>query len=59
MEGNISSNRGNFKRMVTFLQICQETEEKLGRQLQDKEVVFLQWVYSRYLEELPKKMLNA
>ncbi|MBU5267938.1 hypothetical protein [Virgibacillus proomii] len=45
--------------MVTFLQICQETEEKLGRQLQDNEVVFLQWVYSRYLEELPKKMLNA
>jgi hypothetical protein len=40
MEGNISSNRGNFKRMVTFLQICQETEEKLGRQLQDNEVVF-------------------
>ncbi|WP_170875222.1 hypothetical protein [Virgibacillus pantothenticus] len=45
--------------MVTFLQLCKNTESRLGRQLLDNEILFLQWVYNRYLKEKPKKMLNA
>ncbi|WP_181917163.1 hypothetical protein [Virgibacillus dokdonensis] len=45
--------------MVTFLQLCKTTESRLGRRLLENELLFLQWMYNRYLEEKPKKTLNA
>ncbi|CDQ38252.1 MULTISPECIES: hypothetical protein [Virgibacillus] len=44
--------------MVSFLQVCDDTEKKLGRKLQEKEIQFLQWVYKRYIEEQPKSVLE-
>ncbi|WP_165769018.1 hypothetical protein [Virgibacillus profundi] len=37
--------------MESLLQVCEDTEKKLGRQLQENEVEFLQWMYKRYEEE--------
>lgn len=37
--------------MESFLKVCEETRKKLGRQLQEEEIEFLQWVYERYEEE--------
>ncbi|MEC5424418.1 hypothetical protein QGM71_13035 [Virgibacillus sp. C22-A2] len=37
--------------MESLLQICEDTKEELGRQLQDREVAFLQWMYERYVDE--------
>lgn len=37
--------------MESFLKVCEDTKRKLGRQLQDKEVVFLQWMYEKYEKE--------
>ncbi len=37
--------------MESFSQVHEETEEKLGRELQENEVEFLHWVYQRYTEE--------
>lgn len=42
--------------MKSFLQVLNDTEEKLGRQLWENEVVFLQWVYERYTEEEKQKI---
>ncbi|HLS59946.1 MAG TPA: hypothetical protein VK044_02310 [Virgibacillus sp.] len=38
--------------MKSFLEVCDNTREKLGRGLQEKEIEFLQWMYERYEEEL-------
>lgn len=40
----------------SFLKVLQDTEGKLGRQLQDEEFKFLQWVYKRYTDEEKKKI---
>ncbi|MFD1852234.1 hypothetical protein ACFSC5_19860 [Oceanobacillus bengalensis] len=37
--------------MISFLQVCEDTKEKLGRQLQEDELRFLHWMYNRYTEE--------
>ncbi|WP_269635260.1 hypothetical protein [Oceanobacillus manasiensis] len=37
--------------MESFLQICENTTNSLGRQLEEKEELFLQWVYERYSAE--------
>ncbi|GAA0425280.1 MULTISPECIES: hypothetical protein [Virgibacillus] len=44
--------------MVSFLEICKDMEKKLGRKLQDNEIRFLQWMYKRYKEEQPKRILE-
>ncbi|WP_176448477.1 hypothetical protein [Lentibacillus sp. CBA3610] len=40
--------------MESFLQVRKTTEEQLGRELHENELVFLQWVYKRYTEEEQK-----
>ncbi|MFD1036907.1 hypothetical protein ACFQ3N_00495 [Virgibacillus byunsanensis] len=45
--------------MKSFLQLSKETEKKLDRQLEKKELVFLQWVYERYKREQEIEKLNA
>lgn len=42
--------------MKSFLQVWEDTEEKLGRHLRKNEMVFLQWVYERYTEEQKQKV---
>ncbi|MBY7144778.1 hypothetical protein KFZ56_17295 [Virgibacillus sp. NKC19-3] len=42
--------------MKSFLEVCEDTTEKLNRQLQENEVEFLRWMYSRYTEEQEKKL---
>ncbi len=37
--------------MKSFLEVCNNTREKLNRELHEKELEFLQWVYERYEEE--------
>lgn len=37
--------------MISFLQICNEVTEKLGRRLHENEVKFLQSMYERYTKE--------
>ncbi|MBP1969815.1 hypothetical protein J2Z83_001923 [Virgibacillus natechei] len=37
--------------MISFLQVCEDTKENLGRQLQNNEVEFLKWMYERYTKE--------
>ncbi|HLR63673.1 MAG TPA: hypothetical protein VK097_14770 [Lentibacillus sp.] len=37
--------------MESFLQVRESTEKQLGRELYERELVFLQWVYKRYTEE--------
>ncbi len=37
--------------MLSFIEVYEDTVEKLGRQLLDNELQFLQWVYRRYQEE--------
>lgn len=44
--------------MKSFLQVCEDTKERLGRKLQDNEIKFLQWVYERYEEEKSKEYMN-
>ncbi|WP_158595141.1 hypothetical protein [Oceanobacillus piezotolerans] len=39
--------------IISFLQMFEETRKKLGRQLQEEEIQFLQWMYNRYIEEQP------
>ncbi|CDO05109.1 Kv channel-interacting protein [Oceanobacillus picturae] len=43
--------------MESFLQICEDTTNSLGRQLEAKEEQFLQWVYDRYAAE-QKEIIN-
>ncbi|MFA1822450.1 hypothetical protein ACDX78_20185 [Virgibacillus oceani] len=45
--------------MKNFVQLCENTKEKLGRQLQDNEIAFLQWVYENYKDEEEKKIAGA
>ncbi|SFA97686.1 hypothetical protein SAMN04488072_104267 [Lentibacillus halodurans] len=44
--------------MESFLQVQESVEEQLGRELQDNELAFLQWVYERYTEE-EKRRVNV
>jgi len=37
--------------MKSFLELCEETTNKLGRRLQKREISFLQWMFERYQEE--------
>lgn len=41
--------------MGNFLQIRKDIQEKLGRELQDKDLVFLEWLHGRYIEEEQSK----
>lgn len=43
--------RGNLAVMDCYMRVCEEFREKLGRQLQQNELEFLQWVYGQYLRE--------
>ena len=38
--------------MESFLDVCKNTKDKLGRDLQKNEKEFLHWMYKRYEEEL-------
>ena len=40
--------------MKSFLEVCGDTRKKLGRELQKREIDFLQWMYMRYKEEEQK-----
>jgi cation transport regulator ChaB len=42
--------------MESFVQLCENTRKKLGRQLQDNEKAFLQWMYENYKDEEEKKV---
>jgi len=44
--------------LKTFYEVCEDTKEKLGRPLKDKEVQFLQWLYKRYEKEQAKEFKN-
>ncbi|MEN1967586.1 hypothetical protein WMZ97_05845 [Lentibacillus sp. N15] len=37
--------------MESFLHVVEDTQEKLGRPLQEREIEFLRWVYDRYKKE--------
>ncbi|MFD2629301.1 hypothetical protein [Oceanobacillus kapialis] len=37
--------------MESFLQMCESTKNSLGRQLEEQEEQFLQWLYERYAAE--------
>ncbi|WP_176555855.1 hypothetical protein [Virgibacillus ndiopensis] len=41
--------------MESFLDVLEDTKEKLGRKLQKSEIEFLQWVYDRHKEEQKQK----
>lgn len=41
--------------MEDFLQLCEDTKKKLGRQLQEKEKEFLTWVYESHEQEKQKE----
>ena len=38
--------------MESFMEVCKNTRDKLGRDLHKKEKEFLQWMYKRYEEEM-------
>lgn len=40
--------------MKSLLQVRKETKEKLGRELQQKEEIFLQWMHEHYVKEQHK-----
>lgn len=37
--------------MDCYMRVCEEIKEKLGRQLQQNELEFLQWMCRRYKQE--------
>lgn len=41
-----------------FLEVCENTRKKLGRQLQEEELDFLQWMYTRYEKERNNKTIK-
>lgn len=43
--------KGDLSVMEGLLEMCEYTEKKLGRDLHEKEVDFLEWVCERYEEE--------
>jgi len=38
--------------MKSFLEVCEYTRKKLGRELCEKEIKFLQWTQKRYEQEI-------
>ncbi|WP_267900362.1 hypothetical protein [Lentibacillus cibarius] len=42
--------------MDNLLKVREDTEKQLGRKLQEKELVFLRWVYEKYKEESQKRL---
>jgi len=38
--------------MESFSDIQEEAREKLGRNLKEREIAFLEWIYQRYTEEM-------
>ena len=38
--------------MKSFLEVCENTRKKLGRELCEKEIKFLQWTQKRYEQEI-------
>jgi len=38
--------------MKSFLEVCKYTRKKLGRELCEKELKFLQWTHKRYKQEI-------
>lgn len=44
--------RRNLSVMESFMEVCKNTRDKLGRDLHKKEKEFLQWMYKRYEEEM-------
>lgn len=44
--------------MISFFEVCENTREKLGRELCEKEKEFLQWMHKRYEQELKKVEKN-
>ncbi len=40
--------------MISFLEVCKHTKNKLGRDLHQKEKEFLQWMCQRYEMEKAK-----
>lgn len=38
--------------MISFFEVCENTREKLDRELCEKEIEFLQWAHKRYEKEL-------
>jgi len=44
--------------MKSFVHVCEDIKERLGRQLQENEIKFLQWLYERYEEEQSKEYMN-
>jgi hypothetical protein len=45
--------------MKSFVQLCENTKDKLGRQLHDNEKEFLQWMYENYKDEEKKKVAGT
>lgn len=41
--------------MESFLEVCEDTKGKLGRQLHEQEKEFLQWMYEKYENERQKR----
>lgn len=46
--------KGDLSVMKSFFEVCKNTREKLGRELCEREIGFLQWTYKRYEQELQK-----
>ena len=45
--------------MISFLEVCENTREKLGRELHEVEVELLKWTHKRYeLEQQKCKQTN-
>lgn len=43
--------KGGSKALEEYNQFCLNTEIVLGRELEQRELEFLSWLYNRYLEE--------
>lgn len=44
--------------MESFIQLCSESRERLGRDLQKEELEFLHWIYERYTEDQLHRLLE-
>lgn len=42
--------------MKNFSEVCRETENKLGRQLQDREMTFLKCMHEHYVKEQNERL---
>lgn len=45
--------------MKTFSDVLRDMEKNLGREMQDREIDFLHWVFDRYQEEQQKEKKHA